>query len=41
MREFSDEARDKLYAIIDDINDKQWCGFTDWMAIDGVHSKNG
>jgi hypothetical protein len=31
-REFSEESKEELYQIIDDINDRQWCGFTDWMG---------
>lgn len=32
MREFSEEAREKLYTIINDVNDEQWCEFTDWLG---------
>jgi hypothetical protein len=31
-REFSEETRQELYNTIDEINDEEWCGFTDWLG---------
>lgn len=31
-RDFTEEAKATLFGLIDEVNDEQWCSFTDWLG---------